>query len=108
MALKSVFEIESSGLIKEVRSIENYINLLSGKVRNIGKITFQDVRKFGNIGYTITWKGVLTKITDVDLVYKQFKRYSENYLTEWKIVIKIRYQEGGNNAENNNNNNGRH
>ena len=95
MKLTSSFIIVSSGLIKEGRSIDNYRRLMSGKISKIGVVTETDERTFSDIGYTLTWEGELINPNNVDLVYKQFKRYGDDYLNEWVFEIKISYREGG-------------
>jgi len=91
----STYEIESSGLIKTGRAIENYINLMSGKVNKIGDLNLTDIKRFGYIGYTIKWQGKINNPNIIDLVYKQFKRYNAQYLNEWVIGFQIKIREKG-------------
>ena len=95
MKFISRFKIVSSGLIKDFKSIDNYKRLMAGKISKIGVIEETDERTFSTIGYTLTWEGDLIFPNNLDLVYKQFKRYGEDYLNEWVFEIKISYREGG-------------
>jgi len=93
--ITSSFIILSSGIIKGEKSILNYKNLMTGKIGKMGFTKRSDERKFSDIGYTFIWSGEIISPENIDLVYKQFKRYNEVYLNEWVIEIKIKYREGG-------------
>ena len=93
--ITSSFTIQSSGLIKGEKSIVNYKNLMSGKIRKMGIIKSINERMFSDMGFIYVWTGEIISPNDIDLVYKQFKRYNEIYLNEWVIDFKIKYREGG-------------
>lgn len=93
MEIKPEFEFVVAGRPLPGKDLDRFIARVTLKAERLDPNVKQDSRSFARIRYSLRWYGKLVDLGYIDTFYGQIVRYSNQYLENWELAIKVDYTE---------------
>ena len=95
MEIKPEFEVVIAGAPLPGKSLDRFIARVNLRAERLDPGVKQDSRSFAGLRYSLRWYGDLIDLGYIDTFYNHIVKYSDQYLSNWELKIKVDYKEEG-------------